>query len=64
MHTAAENLKEILASTLNSLCWWIGHQTYLGVFAWTRGIYIYIYIYIYIHIYTSINEDTVLQEDS
>ena len=38
MHTAAENLKEILASTLNSLCWWIGHQTYWGVFAWTRGI--------------------------
>ena len=37
MHTAAENLKEIVASTLNSLCWWIGHQTYWGVFAWTRG---------------------------
>jgi len=35
MHTAAENLKEILASTLNSICWWIGHQTYWGVFAWT-----------------------------
>ena len=31
---------EILASTLNSLCWWIGHQTYWGVFVWTRGIYI------------------------
>jgi len=39
MHTTAENLKEILASTLNSLCWWIGHQTYWGVFAWTCGIY-------------------------
>ena len=39
MSTAAENLKGILlASTLNSLCWWIGHQTYWGVFAWTRGI--------------------------
>jgi len=37
MHTAAENLKEIVASTLNSLCWWMGHQTYWGVFAWTRG---------------------------
>jgi len=39
MHTAAENLKEIVASTLDSLFWWIGHQTYWGVFAWTRGIY-------------------------
>jgi len=33
---------EILASTLNSLCSWVGHQTYWGVFAWTRGIYIHI----------------------
>jgi len=31
---------EIVASTLNSRCLWIGHQTYWGVFAWTRG-YIY-----------------------
>ena len=36
---------EILASTLNSLCWWVGHQTYWGVFVWTRGIYIYIDTY-------------------
>jgi len=39
MRTAAENQKEILASTPNSLCWWIGHQTYWGVFAWTPGTY-------------------------
>jgi len=39
MRAAAENLKEIVASTLNSLWWWIGHQTYWGVFAWTRGIF-------------------------
>ena len=48
MHTAAENLKEIVASTLNSLCWWIGHQTYWGVFAWTRGIYITYCLYSYL----------------
>jgi len=35
MRTAAENQKEILASTPNSFGWWIGHQTYWGVFAWT-----------------------------
>jgi len=46
MHTAAENLKEIVASTLNSLCWWIGHQTYWGVFAWTRGMYHTCVIYV------------------
>ena len=47
MHTAAENLREIVASTLNSLCWWIGHQTYWGVFAWTRGMLNYLYYLIF-----------------
>jgi len=37
MRTAAENQKEILASTPNTLCGWIGHQTYWDVFAWTPG---------------------------
>jgi len=37
MRAAAENPKEILASTLNSLCWLIGYQTYSCVFAWTPG---------------------------